>query len=76
VFTLFAVVGVWLVSDNAEYAFYLALAAHAQVFLGMAALGSLLVKRTMKIGRDGLEFDDKADAQTTTVTVETKGEVP
>ena len=62
VFTLFAAVGVYLVSNNADYAFYLALAAHGQVFVGMAALGSLLVKRTMKIGRDGIEFDDKADA--------------
>lgn len=60
VFTLFAAVGVYLVSNNAEYAFYLALAAHAQILVGMTALAALFVKRTIKAGKDGLEVSDHA----------------
>lgn len=62
VFTLFAAVGVWLVSGHAEYAFYLALAAHAQVFVGMTCIGALLVKRTIRAGRDGIEISDDGAA--------------
>lgn len=60
VFTIFAAVGVWLVSGHAEYAFYLALAAHAQIIVGMTALAALFVKRTIKAGRDGVEISDNA----------------
>lgn len=62
VFTLFAAVGVWLVSGNARYSFYLALAAHAQILVGMTALAAQFVKRTLKAGRDGIEITDSAEA--------------
>lgn len=58
VFTLFAAVGVWLVSGNARYSFYLALAAHAQILVGMTALAAQFVKRTLKAGKDGIEISD------------------
>ncbi len=60
VFTLFAAVGVWLVRGDVEKAFYLALAAHAQILVGMTAIGALLVRRTVKVGRDGVEISDGA----------------
>lgn len=58
VMTVFAAVGVYLVSGNAAYSFYLALAAHFQILVGLTALGALLVKRTIKAGKDGLEITD------------------
>lgn len=58
VMTVFAAVGVWLVSGNAEYSFYLALAAHAQIALGLTALAAQFVKRTIKAGKDGIEISD------------------
>lgn len=61
-FTLFAAVGVYLVHDVAEYSFYLALAAHAQVALVLLGLAALLVKRMMRIGRDGIEIEDKHES--------------
>ena len=61
VMTGFAAVGVYLVSGNAEYSFYLALAAHAQLLIGMTALGAQFVKRTLKVGRDGVEISDNAE---------------
>jgi uncharacterized protein YneF (UPF0154 family) len=59
-FTAFAAVGVWLSRDHSDYAFWLALAAHGQVFLGMGALGWVLGRRMMtKATRDSIEFDDR-----------------
>ena len=60
IFTLFAAVGVWLVSGNARYSFYLALAAHAQILVGMTALAAQFVKRTIKAGKDGIEISDNS----------------
>lgn len=60
VFTVFAAVGVWLVHDQPGFAFWLALAAHAQVFTGMTALGWMMGRRMLgKATRDGIEFDDR-----------------
>lgn len=59
VFTVFAAVGVWLVSGNALYSLYLALAAHAQVLVGMTALGWAMGRRVqIKGGKDGVEVND------------------
>lgn len=71
--TLFAAAGVWLVSGNAEYSFYLALAAHLQVLLGLSAFSAQLIKRTIKAGKDGFEITDSQQVEvTTTVTTEAK----
>ena len=56
--TILAAVGVYLVSGNAKYSFYLALAAHAQVLIGLTAFSAHLIKRTLKAGRDGIEITD------------------
>lgn len=61
VMTLFAAAGVYLVSGNVEYSFYLALAAHAQILVGLTALGAQFVKRSLKIGKDGVEISDNAE---------------
>lgn len=66
VMTIFAAVGVWLASGNVTYSFYLALAAHAQILLGLTAFTALFVRRTIKAGRDGIEISDSE----VTVTVE------
>jgi hypothetical protein len=58
IMTIFAAVGVWLVAENAKYSFYLALAAHVQILLGLTAFTALFVKRTIKAGRDGIEITD------------------
>ena len=63
IFTLFAAVGVWLVSGHPEYSFYLALAAHAQLLVGMTALGAQFVKRTIKAGRAGIEISDNVEGR-------------
>lgn len=57
-FTVLAAVGVYLVRADSERAFWLAIAAHAQVFVGMTAIGALLVKRTVKLSREGVEISD------------------
>lgn len=55
---IFAGIGVWLVSGNVEYTFYLALAAHAQIMIGLTAFTALFVKRSIKAGKDGIEISD------------------
>ena len=75
VFTVFAAVGVWLVSGNARYSFYLALAAHAQILVGMTALAAQFVKRTIKAGRAGIEITDTGEPNTATATTTTTLEI-
>ena len=72
VMTILAAIGVWLVSGNALYSLYLALAAHAQILVALTALGALLVKRTLKVSRDGVEVSDQTNdtSATATATVE------
>jgi len=70
VMTLFAAVGVYLVRGDAHLSFYLALAAHAQILVGMTALSAQFVKRTLKAGRDGIEISDNAIQSGDAVTVE------
>lgn len=58
-FTGFAAVGVWLVRMAPGLSFWLALAAHAQVFVVLTGLAALLIKRTVRVGRDGVEIEDR-----------------
>lgn len=59
VFTLFAAIGVWLVSGNELYSLILALAAHVQLLVGMGAFGFVLGRRVvLKVTRDGAEMQD------------------
>lgn len=77
VFTIFAAVGVYLVSGNVKYSFYLAMAAHVQLLIGMSTFGFVLGRRLRgKVGKDGLEFDDTSSNGHSTIAevkVETKG---
>lgn len=76
VFTLFAAFAVWQLRNTPESTLWLGLAAHAQVFVVLFAIGALLVRRTVKVGREGLEISDQgeppATVTTTTVAVEVK----
>lgn len=58
VFTAFAAVGVWLSRAVPDHVFYLALAAHAQVLVGLTCIGALLVKRSIKASASGVEISD------------------
>jgi hypothetical protein len=59
VFTLFAAVGLYLLRDHPEFTFYLALAAHVQVLIGMTALGWQMGRRlNVNAGRDGVTLSD------------------
>jgi hypothetical protein len=64
IMTGFAAVGVYLVRANAGLSFWLALAAHGQVLIGLSCLGALLVRRTIKATRDGLEISDTGSDDT------------
>lgn len=62
VFTIFAAIGVYIVRNNAGLSFWLAIAAHAQVFLGMTAIGWAMGRRIeSSVGRSGLSLNDKID---------------
>ena len=65
VFTMFAAVGVYLVRHDVKFSFYLALAAHLQLFVGMSTFGFVLGRRVnFKGGKDGFTFDDSASPTT------------
>lgn len=72
VFTVFAAVGVYLVRNSAGLSFWLALAAHGQVAIGLLSIGGLLIKRHVTATKDGISYEDKGEA---TVTAEAKIEV-
>lgn len=60
VMTLFAAVGVYIVRNSAGLSFWLALAAHVQIFLGLSAMGWAMGRRmTASVNRDGASFDDR-----------------
>jgi pheromone shutdown protein TraB len=59
VFTVFAAVGVWLVSGHVLYTLILALAAHLQILVGMTALGWALGRRVqVDVTKDGAKIND------------------
>lgn len=62
--TAFAAVGVWLVRNSTGLSFWLAVLAHAQVFVVLTGLAALLVKRSVKITRDGAEITDLDNDET------------
>lgn len=62
---LFTAMATWamsLVRAEAKLVFYLGLAAHVQILVGMTAIGALLVKRMLKLSRQGLEISDSDEA--------------
>ena len=71
--TAFAAFGVWNVRNSPGLSFWLALAAHAQIALGLGVFGAQFVKRNIKATRDGLEISDTEVTTTTTTKVEGLG---
>jgi hypothetical protein len=61
VMTVFAAVGVYIVRKDSGLSFWLAMAAHVQIIVGMTGFGALLYKRTIKAGRDGVEISDQGE---------------
>lgn len=57
--TIFAAVGVYIVRKDAGLSFWLALAAHAQIALGLTAFTALFVKRSISVTKDGVSIEDK-----------------
>ena len=62
VFSLFIWVCLYLLRGHPEFVLYLALAAHAQVLVGMTALGWAMGRRLqLQGGRDGVTLNDQGD---------------
>lgn len=61
VMTVFAAIGVYIVRKDSGLSFWLAMAAHVQIIVGMTGFGALLYKRTIKAGRDGVEISDQGE---------------
>lgn len=60
VFSAFIWIALFLLRSHPEFVFYLALAAHAQVLVGMTALGWAMGRRMqLRGGTDGVEISDK-----------------
>lgn len=70
-FTVFAAIGVWMVREYPQLAFYLALAAHVQVLIGMSAMGWAMGRRAkIEVTKDGAKLDDSIVREGDTVRVE------
>jgi hypothetical protein len=61
VMTVFAAIGVYIVRKDSGLSFWLAMAAHVQIMLGLTGFTALFVKRTIRAGKDGVEIEDKED---------------
>ena len=62
VFTGIIIWSVWALRDTAGFVFWLALAAHAQIFVGMTALGWVMGRRLIaSASRDGVTINDKGE---------------
>ena len=60
VFTLVIIGSLFLIRDKPGFVFWLALAAHLQVFMGMGALGWAMGRRMQaQVNKDGASFDDR-----------------
>lgn len=58
IFTVYACVGLWLVSAVPQYIFWLAIVAHIQIFSIMCGYIAQLVKRRVSAGKDGVSITD------------------
>jgi len=63
VMTLFAAAGVYLVSGDTKLSFWLAIAAHVQILVGMTAMGWAMGRRIqIDVSKDGAKIDDRGDS--------------
>jgi len=64
VFTAMIIWSVWMLRDHPGFVFWLALAAHVQVLVGMTALGWVMGRRLLaSASRDGVTIDDKGHGE-------------
>lgn len=56
--TVYAAWVLWLVRNDAEFAFGLGLAAHAGLAIILSGFVALFVRRNIKLSRDGIEVSD------------------
>lgn len=63
VFTAYATAGLWLTASEPTYVFWLAIAAHIQIFTIMTGYVAQLVKRRLHVGRDGIDITDAVDTK-------------
>lgn len=69
IFTAYATVALFLVHTTAHYVFYLALAAHVQLFSILAGFVAQLVKRRVSAGKEGVSIVDEGVQVDPTITV-------
>jgi hypothetical protein len=63
VMALFAAAGVYLVSGDVKLSFWLAIAAHVQILVGMTAMGWAMGRRIqIDVSKDGAKIDDRGDS--------------
>jgi hypothetical protein len=64
VFTAIIIWSAWTIRDSAGLIFWLAMAAHVQVFVGMTALGWTMGRKLLlSATRDGVTIDDKGHGE-------------
>jgi hypothetical protein len=62
VMTLFAAAGVYLVSGDTKLSFWLAIAAHIQILVGMTAMGWAMGRRVqIDLSKDGAKLNDQGE---------------
>lgn len=64
--TVFAAVTLWMLYERgapASYLLYMGLGALALIGIVLTGFSALLVKRTFRIGRDGVEYSDTVDVE-------------
>lgn len=62
VFTIYAFIGLFMVSNIPSYVFWLAVIAHIQIFSIMCGYIAQLVKRRIAISKEGVSITDIDDA--------------
>lgn len=61
--TAFASASLWLVRSDMDYAFYLGAGALGLVGVVLTGFSALLVKRTIRVTRDGLDYSDQGSVE-------------
>lgn len=56
--TAYAATCLWLLKESTEYVFWLGMAAHAHIAIAITGLMGLLVKRSLKVNKSGIEIVD------------------
>lgn len=65
VFSLFIWIALYLLRNHEVFIFYLAVAAHVQVLVGMTAMGWAMGRRVnVSAGKDGIKLDDNGGGDT------------